>query len=441
MTRLKNTILIPINLCQQNYDMSKKDIKVPNIGEFKNVEIIEILIKKDQEIRKNDPLITIESDKSSVEIPSTDDGKVNQVYINVGDKVSEGDKILEIEVNENLIEKKKDNLPLKEDSIKEKEKKIVRDIIPQAKIIEGSFNKTPASPKARKFARELGVEIDKVLGSERKGRVTEKDIKFFVLSKSNKIENNKGINTEKISQEYHHSEFGEVEIKDFPRVKKLSAKYLMNSWTNIPHVTNHDEADITELEEFRNSLKDIYTGEKKKITPLAFIIKALTASLKKFPNFNSSIDEIDKGKITLKKYYHIGIAVDTKHGLMVPKLRNVNNKNISLISSELKKISDQCRNLKIDKKELFGGSMTITSLGGIGGTFFTPIINFPEVAILGVGKSQKKQISINGKFFTRTILPLSLSYDHRIIDGAEAARFNNELKENLGKNFAYKLAV
>ena len=421
--------------------MSKKDIKVPNIGEFKNVEIIEILIKKDQEIRKNDPLITIESDKSSVEIPSTDDGKVNQVYINVGDKVSEGDKILEIEVNENLIEKKKDNLLLKEDSIKEKEKKIVRDVIPQAKIIEGSFNKTPASPKARKFARELGVEIDKVLGSERKGRVTEKDIKFFVLSKSNKIENNKGINTEKISQEYHHSEFGEVEIKDFPRVKKLSAKYLMNSWTNIPHVTNHDEADITELEEFRNSLKDIYTGEKKKITPLAFIIKALTASLKKFPNFNSSIDEIDKGKITLKKYYHIGIAVDTKHGLMVPKLRNVNNKNISLISSELKKISDQCRNLKIDKKELFGGSMTITSLGGIGGTFFTPIINFPEVAILGVGKSQKKQISINGKFFTRTILPLSLSYDHRIIDGAEAARFNNELKENLGKNFAYKLAV
>ena len=421
--------------------MTKKDIKIPNIGEFKNVEIIEILIKKDQEIRKNDPLITIESDKSSVEIPSTDDGKVNQVYINVGDEVSEGDKILEIEVNENLIEKKKDNLLLKEDSIREKEKKIVRDIIPQAKIIEGSFNKTSASPKVRKFARELGVEIDKISGSERKGRVTEKDVKFFVLSKSNKVENNKDINTEKISQEYHHSEFGEVEIKDVPRVKKLSSKYLMNSWTNIPHVTNHDEADITELEEFRNSLKDIYTEKKKKITPLAFIIKALTASLKKFPNFNSSIDEIDKGKMTLKKYYHIGIAVDTKHGLMVPKLRNVNNKNISLISSELKKLSDQCRNLKIDKKELFGGSMTITSLGGIGGTFFTPIINFPEVAILGVGKSQKKQISINGKFFTRTILPLSLSYDHRIIDGAEAARFNNELKENLGKNFAYKLAV
>ena len=167
----------------------------------------------------------------------------------------------------------------------------------------------------------------------------------------------------------------------------------------------------------------------------------MTTSLKKFPNFNSSIDDIEEGKITVKKYYHIGIAVDTPHGLMVPKLRNADNKNISLIGDELKKLSDECRNLKIDKKELFGGSMTITSLGGIGGSFFTPIINFPEVAILGIGKSEKKQIQINGKFITRTMLPLSLSYDHRIIDGAEAARFNNELKENLGKNFAYKLAI
>ena len=215
----------------------------------------------------------------------------------------------------------------------------------------------------------------------------------------------------------------------------------MNSWTNIPHVTNHDEADITEMEEFRNSLTDIYTGKKKKITPLAFIVKALTSSLKKFPNFNSSIDEIEKGKITVNKYYHIGISVDTPNGLMVPKLRNTNNKNISSIADELKKLSEECRTLKINKKELFGGSMTITSLGGIGGSFFTPIINFPEVAILGIGKSQRKQVFIEGKLVARTILPLSLSYDHRIIDGAEAARFNNELKDHLGKNFAYKLAV
>ena len=167
----------------------------------------------------------------------------------------------------------------------------------------------------------------------------------------------------------------------------------------------------------------------------------MTASLKKFPNFNTSLDEIDEDKMIIKKYFHIGIAVDTPNGLMVPKIRNTNTKKITSIAKELKELSEQCRNLKIDKKELFGGSMTITSLGGIGGSFFTPIINFPEVAILGVGKSKKKQVFINGKFVTRTMLPLSLSYDHRIIDGAEAARFNNDLRDNLGKNFAYKLAV
>ena len=299
----------------------------------------------------------------------------------------------------------------------------------------------PASPKARKFARELGVDINKVQGTERDGRVIEKDIKLFVSNKSGQNEKVHINKNEENKLEYAHSEFGEIEIKDIPRVKKISSKYLVNSWTQIPHVTNHDEADITEMEEFRNSLTDIYTGKKKKITPLAFIVKAISASLKKYPSFNSSIDEIDNGKMTFKKYYHIGIAVDTPHGLMVPKLRNAENKNISLIADELKKISEECRNLKIDKKELFGGSMTITSLGGIGGSFFTPIINYPEVAILGIGKSQKKQIYLNGRFQIRTMLPLSLSYDHRIIDGAEAARFNNELKENLGKNFAYKLAV
>jgi len=298
-----------------------------------------------------------------------------------------------------------------------------------------------ASPKVRKFARELGVDIQKVKGSEREGRVIENDIKLFVSKKSEQIKEIHSNKVEKVKLEYAHSEFGDIEIKNIPRVKKLSSKYLINSWTQIPHVTNHDEADITEMDEFRNSLKDIYTGQKKKLPPLAFIVKALSTTLKKYPNFNSSIDEIDSGKMTLKKYCHIGIAVDTPNGLMVPKLRHANNKNISLIAKELKKLSEECRNLKIDKKELFGGSMTITSLGGIGGSFFTPIINYPEVAILGIGKSEKKQIYLNGEFKTRTMLPLSLSYDHRIIDGAEAARFNNELKENLGKNFAYKLAV
>ena len=418
--------------------MSKKNIKVPNIGEFKNVEIIEVLINKGQKIKKNDPLITIESDKSSVEIPSPDDGTVLSLSVKIGDKVSEGDEIVEIETNEVL---EKIEPPKSKETNEAKKIEIKKNVEPKNLITTSFSSRTTASPKARKFARELGVDINEVSGSEREGRVIESDIKLFVASKSDKNVIHQNKNIPKIEQEYPHSEFGEIEIKDIPRVKKLSSKYLMNSWSKIPHVTNHDEADITELEEFRTSLTDIYTGEKKKITPLAFIVKALTASLKKFPNFNTSIDQIESGKMTIKKYYHVGIAVDTPNGLMVPKLRNANNKNISLISKELKKISQECRDLKIDKKELFGGSMTITSLGGIGGSFFTPIINFPEVAILGVGKSEKKQVFCDGKFVTRTMLPLSLSYDHRIIDGAEAARFNNDLKENLGKNFAYKLAV
>ena len=301
--------------------------------------------------------------------------------------------------------------------------------------------KTSASPKVRKFARELGVDITNVKGSERLGRVTEKDLKEFVSTNINQNIDTKDSKNEKvIKSEYPHSDFGEVEIKDIPRVKKIAAPHLINSWTNIPHVTNHDEADITEMEEFRSSLKDNYTREKIKITPLAFIIKALVISLKKFPSFNSSIDDIENGKITFKKYFHIGIAVDTQHGLMVPKIRDANQKDIKELSKDLKKVSDDCRNLKIDKKEFFGGSMTITSLGGIGGSFFTPIINFPEVAILGIGRSYKKQVFIDGKFVPRTMLPLSLSYDHRIIDGAEAAKFNNELKDNLGANFAYNLS-
>ena len=421
--------------------MSETEIKVPNIGDFKDVEIIEVLVSEDQTIQKNDPLITIESDKSSVEIPSNFEGKIKTLKIKVGDKVSEGDLILTLE-GKSQTEKSDEKKPNIEKEFKKT--KVTRPETEQILIkqVKSLSQETPsASPKARKFARELGVDITQVMGSEKDGRVIEDDIKKFVLSNPKNINEIKDDKTNKIKNEFEHSDFGEIEIKDIPRVKKLSSTYLTNSWTTIPHVTNHDEADITEMENFRSSLTDVYTGEKIKITPLAFIIKALVASLKKYPSFNSSIDEIESGKMTLKKYFHIGIAVDTPNGLMVPKIRNANNKKISLLSKELREVSELCRNLKIDKKELFGGSMTITSLGGIGGSFFTPIINFPEVAILGVGKSQKKQIFINGKFQTRTMLPISLSYDHRIIDGAEAARFNNDLKENLGKNFAYKLAV
>ena len=427
------------NQCQLSFRMSNQEIKVPNIGDFENVEVIEVLVSEGQSISKNDPLITIESDKSSVEIPASYEGLVKSINIKVGDKVSEGDLILILENTSKIKEN------VKEKPQTEKEFKKIKVIKPEIEQILKNNNSVtdilPASPKVRKFARELGVDINQVEGSEKGGRVIEDDVKRYVSSKPKNNNETKQNKQDKIKNEFKHSDFGETEIKDIPRVKKLASNYLVNSWNTIPHVTNHDEVDVTEMENFRSSLTDIYTGEKIKITPLAFIIKALVASLKKFPSFNSSIDDIDNGKMTLKKYYHIGIAVDTPNGLMVPKIRNANNKKISLLGRELKEVSELCRNLKIDKKELFGGSMTITSLGGIGGSFFTPIINFPEVAILGVGKSQKKQVFIDGKFQTRIMLPISLSYDHRIIDGAEAARFNNDLKENLGSNFAYKLAI
>ena len=243
-----------------------------------------------------------------------------------------------------------------------------------------------------------------------------------------------------VSQVYDHAEFGEVDIKTLSRLKKIAGPHLEKSWSEIPHVTQHDEVDITEIEKFRKSLRDLYTGEKLSITPLAFIIRAVTKALKDYPNFNSSLDT-KKEKLIYKKYFHIGIAVDTPNGLMVPKIRDADKKDITELGKELKKITKLCRELKIDKKELFGGSMTISSLGGIGGSFFTPIINQPEVAILGIGRAETKQVYLGDRYENRIMLPLSLSYDHRVIDGAEGARFCVHLKESLGKDFAYKLAV
>ena len=242
--------------------MSEIEIKIPNIGDFKDVEVIEVLVSEGQTLKKNDPIITIESDKSSVEIPSNYEGKIKTLKTKVGDKVSEGDLILILESINEAQEK------VKKKPVIEKEIKKIQEIKPEAQKLSSDqnkvFNISSASPKARKFARELGVDINQVTGSERKGRVIESDIKLFVASKSNNLVNNENKSTEKIKQEFTHSEFGEVEIKDIPRIKKLSSKYLMNSWTNVPHVTNHDEADITELEEFRTSLTDIYTREKKR---------------------------------------------------------------------------------------------------------------------------------------------------------------------------------
>ena len=417
--------------------MSEKKILVPNIGDFKNVEVIEVLVKSGQQIKKNDPLITLESDKSSVEVPATDEGKINKIIVKVGDKVSEGSEILSLDSVSKKEESKKtvevkENIP---------EKKIVTETPKEIAPVVKKLSKdgvSSASPKVRKFARELGADIVQIPGSQRAGRVTEDDVKKFVRSQ---VSVNEGKVEKKVyKDEYPHEAFGEVEKKDLPRVKKLSGPQLVRSWTEIPHVTQHDEIDITEMEQFRTTLIDNYTGERIRISPLAFITRAVVNALKEYPNFNSSIDTATN-KLIFKKYYHVGFAVDTPHGLMVPKMRNVDQMGLKEIYEELKRVSKLCKELKIDKKEFFGGSMTISSLGGIGGNFFTPIINPPEVAILGVGKTFEKVKKVNGQFIERKILPISLSYDHRVIDGAEGARFCVHLSKSLGKDFAFKLAV
>ena len=433
-----------------------QDILVPNIGDFKSVEIIEVLIKEGQEIAKGDPIIMLESDKSSVEVPSGLSGKIAKIHIKVGDKVSEGSLVASIEgatieekktneeisktkeskptiveVGENISDSKDSNYP------STKEKAI------QATSPKSSVGAYGASPKVMKFARELGVTISEVHGSGREGRVLEQDIKQHVNQNINKARTPSQVEEPKLkviesdSLPYEHSEFGEVDIQNIPRIKRLSGPHLVKSWTTIPHVTQHDELDITEMENFRKNLVDLNTREKISITSLAFMMKALVNAMKRFPNFNSSIDN---DKVVFKKYFHIGIAVDTPHGLMVPKIRNVDKKNLFELNQEVRAISKLCKELKIDKKKFFGGSMTISSLGGIGGSFFTPIINAPEVSIVGVGKSEMKQVFIDGKFEARMMMPISLSYDHRIIDGAEAAKFCQDLKVSLGRNFSMKLA-
>ena len=418
--------------------MANLKITVPDMGDFKDVEVIEVLVKEGQTINKNDSIITLESDKSSVEVPSTHSGKIEKINVSVGDKINKSDLILTLESSEKKEETKKEE-PKKSKVeapviLKESTTKTLISQVPQS-------GKSSASPRVRKFARELGADVSLVPGTQRLGRVSEDDVKNFIRSQvtvsQGEVEKKE---TLKYEEEYPHEEFGEISIKDIPRVKKLSGPHLVRSWTEIPHVTQHEEIDITEMEQFRSSLYDYYTGEKIKVTPLAFIAKALVSALKEFPNFNASIDSTSN-KIIYKKYFHIGFAVDTPHGLMVPKIRDVDQMSIKEIGKNLKKTSDLCRELKIEKKEFFGGSMTISRLGGIGGTHFTPIINPPEVAILGVGKSYDKLVKDKNKIVSRKILPISLSYDHRIIDGAEGARFCVYLGKCLGKDFAFKLAV
>ena len=423
--------------------MAEQKIIVPNIGDFKEVEVIEVLVKEGQKIKIDESVITLESDKSSVEVPSNFEGIIKKINIKVGDKVSEGSTILSLDEEKNkkvkteLVSKNKNNNADSKVEIIDFPNKNKKN---QLSHRTGEKKAKQASPNVRKFIRELGADIYNIPGSERSGRVTTDDVKDYIKDSFTNISTSPTQEKSVIKNEYEHSEFGEIEVKDIPRIKRLSGPHLVRSWAEIPHVTQHEEIDITEMEQFRSSLKDLYTGQKISVTPLAFIMRAMINGLKAYPNFNASIDP-ENGKVIYKKYFHIGVAVDTPHGLMVPKVRNVDRLGIKEISQELRTISKLCKELKIDKKEFFGGSMTISSLGGIGGTFFTPIINSPELSILGIGKSYNKVVKKDDQFITRKILPISLSYDHRFIDGAEGARFCVHLSQSLGKDFAFKLAV
>jgi pyruvate dehydrogenase E2 component (dihydrolipoamide acetyltransferase) len=425
-----------------------KDVQVPDIGDFKEVEVIEILVKPGDSVAKEQSLISLESDKAAMEIPSPDAGVVKEIRIKVGDKVSQGALILVLDEASGAQAGKPAAAPV---AAPRAAAPAVPAPVPAAAIVatakpdpvpleprDPTAALPHASPSIRKFARELGVDLARVKGSGAKGRILQEDVQAFV----------KGVMTGSAAQapaarsggglgfnlpawpEVDFAKFGPIETKPLSRIQKLSGPYLHRNWVSIPHVTQFDEADITDLEAFRKSQTVETEKNGFKLTMLAFMIKACVTALRKFPQFNASLDKGGENLI-VKKYYHIGVAVDTPGGLVVPVVRDADRKGVFDLARELADISKVAKDGKLKAGDMQGGTFSISSLGGIGGTFFTPIINAPELAILGVSRSAMRQVW-NGKEFTpRLVLPLSLSYDHRVIDGAVAARFTTELAKIL----------
>jgi pyruvate dehydrogenase E2 component (dihydrolipoyllysine-residue acetyltransferase) len=411
------------------------EVKVPDIGDFDAVEVIEVLVQAGDTIAQEQALITLESDKASMEIPSTHAGTIKEVFVNVGDNIAQGANILSLSVSA-VVETKKETPPepKAEETTKTppppvetpEVKQQPAPVSPASAKENASESQTKghihASPSVRRFARELGVDVTKITkASGPKNRILKEDVKQFVkktLSSSN-VQSGSGIPA---IPAVDFTKFGEIEERPLGRIKKLTAIHLTRSWLNVPMVTHHDVADVTEMEAFRQSLKAEAEKRGVKVTFLAFIMKALVAALKIYPEFNASLSS-DGSSLILKKYFHIGIAVDTPNGLVVPVFRDVDEKNIFDLAEEMAVVSSKAREGKLSPKEMQGACMTISSLGGIGGTAFTPIVNAPEVAILGVTRSDM-QPKWNGKEFEpRLMLPLDLTYDHRVIDGAAAAKF------------------
>ena len=416
-----------------------EEIKIPDIGDFDSVEVIEIAVSVGDSVEIEDTLVTVESDKASMDIPSPKVGEIKEIKVNIGDKVSEGTPIISLLISEEEV--KKDNQVSKRtEEVDEKETPKIEKSenriapppppkIPETSQLVGQSNsaKAHASPSVRRFARELGVDLGLVYGTGPKNRILKEDVKAFTKSiMSGEKLSNKGAFTTPEIPPVDFSKFGEVEQKPLTRIRRLTGQALHRSWITIPHVTQFDEADITELEEFRKSKLKSAEKEGVKLTLVTFLIKAVVVALQKFPEFNSSIEPSGENLI-IKKYFHVGVAVNTKNGLLVPVLKDVDKKGLFEIATEITELSNKAREGKISPKDLQGGCFTISSLGGIGGLHFAPIINAPEVAILGVSRAAMKPVYENGIFEPRLILPFALSYDHRVIDGVAGAQFTQFL--------------
>ena len=433
--------------------MSKiKDVLVPDIGEFDAVEVIEVLVKSGDAVSVEDPLLTMESDKASMDVPSPFSGTVKTVKIKAGDKVSQNDLILTLVVKELETAVTETSAETENSEATAPETKDIVSTRKSESTSSGAVSKEPArrpppivmsvnqksflrahaSPSIRKFARELGVDLSQVHGSGRKERITKEDVQEFVKqalggTASGTAAAGLGIPA---MPEIDFSKFGPVEIKPLSRIQKKAAVNLHRGWLNLPIVTHHDEADITELEYFRKSLKDEAAKQGVKVTPLVFLLKACVVAIRKHPNFNSSLTA-DKENLVLKKYLHIGVAVDTPDGLVVPVIRDVEQKGLLELAKELGEVSEKARAKKLKTNDIQGGCFSISSLGGIGGTAFTPLVNAPEVAILGVTRSRMMPVWNCKEFLPRLMLPMDLTYDPRAIDGAQAARFMVDLCEIL----------
>ena len=427
--------------------MAATEVKVPDIGDFKDVPIIEVHVQEGQPINAEDPVITLESDKATMDVPSPASGTIEKLLVKVGDKVSEGSPVLRLRGNEEGAMTQPPSLLSQQEPPPAAQASTAPPAPPLAPpgappqlgaavgaagtaVNKGAdLGQVHASPSIRRVARELGVDLTRVKGSGEKGRVTKEDVLGFLRGPAAPAAApaapaaGTGI-PEIPAQDF--SKFGPIETRPLSRIKRISGPHLHRAWLNVPHVTQNDEADITELEPYRKELDQAGRDKGYRVTLLAFLLKASVSALRQFPEFNASLTP-ERDALILKKYYHIGIAVDTPDGLVVPVVRDVDRKGITELSQEMGAISKRARDGKLGATDMQGASFTISSLGGIGGTSFTPIVNAPEVAILGVVRSKMAPVWNGTEFKPRLMLPISLSYDHRVIDGALAARFARHL--------------